>query len=679
MVVVEAGVGVKQASSKSEAVVSEALVCSKSMEAEGVCGPMDGGGCEGWKRSATSVAEMQMQCKMSESEEYGESAEVMEEGEEGMEDDDAGSMEVEVEVEERKVVVSGKSKGRGGSCGRLAVASPGVAECKSSRPMVRRVMSRVEGKFYKKEHGYGTSQRVHPETMTTKLESYSRSLKVRRAVKVAKRNHVGGTRAKRQHAEMESTDSGCSEDCGYGKKSYLGGMGAYTRQRTTRGAANKRRKVADGSPKTGPDLHLSSSDLMELEYECVGGEPPAAAAKIRSAKAASVASSPTSRSAKLGSKKSAETHVKLSIKSFTVPELFVDLPETASVGSLKRAVMDAAMNLLGGGLRVRVLMQGKKVPDEGATLSQIGISREAKAESVGFMLEPSPVVTSSCGTGEDPLLVLSRAANQPAPRYPVYGVGGVSGMGDGSVRCAMKGRASKSSGTVVDPDPSYVPPSASSEQEGYVEGRRSGVAVSVSPEESVKGCNKHVSERMAISAHPTRVAAAGALAAIRAQADASRRARNEVESGCTSPESCGQDSAVGGSGAIILHPGVSGGENVGGMALVPLRNKIARALDNGKRRVRRPFSVQEVEALVHAVEKLGTGRWRDVKLRAFEQAKHRTYVDLKDKWKTLVHTARIAPHQRRGEPVPQDLLDRVTRAHAFWTAHAAKQQADLDS
>lgn len=72
MVVVEAGVGVKQASSKSEAVVSEALVCSKSMEAEGVCGPMDGGGCEGWKRSATSVAEMQMQCKMSESEEYGD-------------------------------------------------------------------------------------------------------------------------------------------------------------------------------------------------------------------------------------------------------------------------------------------------------------------------------------------------------------------------------------------------------------------------------------------------------------------------------------------------------------------------------------------------------------------------------------------------------------------------------
>nr|PNR32003.1 hypothetical protein PHYPA_026128 [Physcomitrium patens] len=162
------------------------------------------------------------------------------------------------------------------------------------------------------------------------------------------------------------------------------------------------------------------------------------------------------------------------------------------------------------------------------------------------------------------------------------------------------------------------------------------------------------------------------------KADASRRGWKEADSGCGSPRSCCQESVVAGSGAMIVHPGVGTGDNAGGMALVPMRNKMSRALDNGKRRVRRPFSVSEVEALVHAVEKLGTGRWRDVKLRAFEQAKHRTYVDLKDKWKTLVHTARIAPHQRRGEPVPQELLERVTRAHAFWTAHAAKQQAELD-
>jgi hypothetical protein len=39
--------------------------------------------------------------------------------------------------------------------------------------------------------------------------------------------------------------------------------------------------------------------------------------------------------------------------------------------------------------------------------------------------------------------------------------------------------------------------------------------------------------------------------------------------------------------------------------------------------------VGEVEALVTAVERLGTGRWRDVKQRAFPLAKHRTYADLK--------------------------------------------------
>ena len=47
---------------------------------------------------------------------------------------------------------------------------------------------------------------------------------------------------------------------------------------------------------------------------------------------------------------------------------------------------------------------------------------------------------------------------------------------------------------------------------------------------------------------------------------------------------------------------------------------------------------------------------------------------VQDKWKTLVHTARISPHQRRGEPVPQELLDRVLAAHAYWLQHQARQQ-----
>jgi translation elongation factor EF-Ts len=49
--------------------------------------------------------------------------------------------------------------------------------------------------------------------------------------------------------------------------------------------------------------------------------------------------------------------------------------------------------------------------------------------------------------------------------------------------------------------------------------------------------------------------------------------------------------------------------------------------------------------------------------------------DEQDKWKTLVHTASIAPHQRRGEPVPQSLLDRVIQAHSYWTEQQAKPQS----
>ncbi|KAE9615048.1 putative transcription factor MYB-HB-like family [Lupinus albus] len=107
------------------------------------------------------------------------------------------------------------------------------------------------------------------------------------------------------------------------------------------------------------------------------------------------------------------------------------------------------------------------------------------------------------------------------------------------------------------------------------------------------------------------------------------------------------------------------------LAVVPAGQK-TRQSEFVQRRTRRPFSVSEVEALVEAVEELGTGRWRDVKLRAFENADHRTYVDLKDKWKTLVHTAKIGPQQRRGEPVPEELLDRVLAAHAYWSNHQAK-------
>lgn len=47
-----------------------------------------------------------------------------------------------------------------------------------------------------------------------------------------------------------------------------------------------------------------------------------------------------------------------------------------------------------------------------------------------------------------------------------------------------------------------------------------------------------------------------------------------------------------------------------------------------------------------------------------------------DKWKTLVHTASIAPQQRRGAPVPQELLDRVLAAQAYWSEQQAKLHGD---
>ncbi|XP_047975448.1 telomere repeat-binding protein 5-like [Salvia hispanica] len=101
-------------------------------------------------------------------------------------------------------------------------------------------------------------------------------------------------------------------------------------------------------------------------------------------------------------------------------------------------------------------------------------------------------------------------------------------------------------------------------------------------------------------------------------------------------------------------------------ALVPAKQDVLAVVS--VRKSKRPFTVVEVEALVQVVGKLGTGRWRSVKLRAFDNAKHRTYVDLK--LSVLVHTS-----QRRGEPGPQELLDRVLTAHAYWSRHQPKQHS----
>jgi len=58
--------------------------------------------------------------------------------------------------------------------------------------------------------------------------------------------------------------------------------------------------------------------------------------------------------------------------------------------------------------------------------------------------------------------------------------------------------------------------------------------------------------------------------------------------------------------ALVAVPAI----NMETLAVVPFRRKSENP-DFAQRRIRRPFSVLEVEALVQAVEKLGTGRFVD--------------------------------------------------------------------
>ncbi|CAG7890414.1 unnamed protein product [Brassica rapa] len=277
--------------------------------------------------------------------------------------------------------------------------------------------------------------------------------------------------------------------------------------------------------------------------------------------------------------------VKLSIKSFRIPELFIEVPESATVGSLKRTVMEAVSVLLSGGIRVGVLVHGKKIRDDKKTLSQSGISSEENLTNLGFTLEPGPSKAPLPLCSQDPLVPI---------------------------------------------DPTNL-------------SERSAVSPTLDTE----------------TPHPDDVANPGNtvdnnhLELVPYQ----KEITVDEEEPSTDPR------------ALVPLPALE----VEALAIVPLNQKPKRS-ELAQRRTRRPFSVTEVEALVQAVEELGTGRWRDVKLRAFEDADHRTYVDLKDKWKTLVHTASISPQQRRGEPVPQELLDRVLRAYGYWSQHQGKHQ-----
>ncbi|GJN08304.1 hypothetical protein PR202_ga26210 [Eleusine coracana subsp. coracana] len=338
----------------------------------------------------------------------------------------------------------------------------------------------------------------------------------------------------------------------------------YTRQRTQR-STFKRRKMFDRHSVTA-----AARDSHAASFEANKGTN----------------SMPFEKSCELK-----DCHVKLKIKSFKVPELLIEIPETATVGSLKKTVLEAVNAILGGSLRVGVLHNGKKVRDDSKTLMQAGIGHDDMLDNLGFSLEPNCTQNpSQVPAHEDTSFLEIIDTTEPLAR---------------------------------------IAPTDSFSKHGEID----------------------VSQELALT--PFTAAYQGSD-------------RDSVHSpvGTSSP-----DKASTSSRAIV--PVLPADSNAG--AIVPA-NKSKRSPEQGQRRIRRPFSVAEVEALVLAVEKLGTGRWRDVKLRAFDNAKHRTYVDLKDKWKTLVHTASISPQQRRGEPVPQELLDRVLAAQAYWSQQQAKLQ-----
>ncbi|XP_060184262.1 telomere repeat-binding protein 4-like [Lycium barbarum] len=287
-----------------------------------------------------------------------------------------------------------------------------------------------------------------------------------------------------------------------------------------------------------------------------------------------------------------DPNVKFSIKSFKVPELLIEVPETETVGSLKRTVMEAVRSILGSGLRVGMVLQETKVQDDNSTLQKAGISQNGNLDTLGFTLEPSSYPVSASLHSKEP------------PALPPY---------------------------VADHELTRRPPSPVLELE----------RPSTSSDPSKTKLDKHDEDYHELALSPT------------------------------NPINPTSDVAIPDSRALVLVSPLNA-EAPGG---VPVGPKKSRA-ELSQRRARRPFSAAEVEALVEAVEQLGTGRWRDVKIRAFEYADHRTYVDVKDKWKTLVHTASIAPQQRRGEAVPQELLDRVLAAHAYWSKQHGKHHAE---
>ncbi|KAA8543860.1 hypothetical protein F0562_021963 [Nyssa sinensis] len=187
----------------------------------------------------------------------------------------------------------------------------------------------------------------------------------------------------------------------------------YKRQRSQRDYPFKKRKLYARSSVSNSDGGICSEDISSSPGKGINGVASGLGTTMHGATAKSICGT-----GQHSSFQSRDSHVKLRIKSFRVPELFIEIPETATVGSLKRTVMEAVTAILGGGLRVGVLLQGKKIRDDNKTLLQSGISHDNKLDALGFSLEPNHSQTPPPLCPEDRSFLLPCDTPQPLTRYP---------------------------------------------------------------------------------------------------------------------------------------------------------------------------------------------------------------------------------------------------------------------
>ncbi|AQL07675.1 initiator binding protein1 [Zea mays] len=362
---------------------------------------------------------------------------------------------------------------------------------------------------------------THPSTATNKDFTSNCKAEYNRVRKLLTSKHRKVAPARIHKSDLSYSDVERKPSFRYKKM--------HTRQRTQR-STFKRRKLFD--------RHLA----LASEFGTANGKGNTKVAGRNSNAVSLEANKGTNSMPFQKSCGSNDCHVKLRIKSFNVPELLVEIPDSATVGSLKKTVLEAVTAILGGGLRVGVLHHGKKVRDDSKTLIQAGIGQDDMLDNLGFSLEPNCTQNPQVQAPEDVSFLENIDTTEPLARITPADSSSKLGEVDVSQELALTPLAMNYQGS--DHDSVHSPGAVSSRDKD--------------------------------------------------------------------------------SRALFLVPAAD--PNAG--AVVPA-NKTKRSPEQGHRRIRRPFSVAEVEALVLAVEKLGTGRWRDVKLRAFDNAKHRTYVDLK--------------------------------------------------